>query len=313
MDTLKMISTRLIRLVVVLAFVVLLTFSMIHLIPGDPARVIAGAHADQNAVEVARKQFGLDEPLITQFMNYVTGLFQGDFGTSFKTKQPVADIIAQKIGPTLSLALFAIALIAVFGVFIGLTAGIISQRQSQSFDAFFSGTTGALAAMPHYLTATFLVFLFAVIWQIFPVTGAADFKALVLPGIAVALRPTMMVARVIKVRTTEVLEQSFVRTAWSKRIPAGKVYTKHVLPNAAPAGLALGGVLFASLIGGAVVVEIVFARPGLGSELIKAVIIGDYPVVQGITLVLGSTVVIVNLIVDVLLRVLDPQSKEVNA
>lgn len=305
-----MISTRLIRLVFVLAAVVVLTFSMVHLIPGDPARAIAGAHADQSAIEIARQQFGLDKPILEQFTNYIGGLLQGDLGVSFKTKQPVADIIAQKIGPTLSLALFAIVLIAVFGVLIGLVSGIISQRQNASFDAFFSGVTGALSAMPHYLTATFLVFLFAVMWKIFPVAGAEDFRALILPGIAVALRPIMMVARVIKVRTTEVLELSFVRTAWSKRIPSGQVYVKHVLPNAAPAGLALGGTLFASLIGGAVVVEIVFARPGLGSELIKSVITGDYPVVQGITLVLGSAVVIVNLVVDVLMRVLDPQSKE---
>lgn len=310
MHTLKFLARRLVRLVVVLAVVVTLTFAMVHLIPGDPARAIAGAHADQSAIDIVRAEFGLDRPLFEQFVHYVGGLLQGDLGTSFKTRQPIAELIGQKLGPTLSLAGLAIVLIAVFGVMLGLIAGIVSHRGRPTFDVVFSGFTGALAAMPHYLTATFLVFLFAVTWRMFPVAGAADFKALVLPAIAVAIRPTMMVARVIRVRTTEVLEQSFVRTAWSKRLPAGQVYFGHVLPNSAPAGLALGGTLFASLIGGAVVVEIVFQRPGLGTELIRGVIAGDYPVVQGITLVLGATVVIVNLIIDLMLGVLDPQSRE---
>ncbi|KAM9862404.1 ABC transporter permease [Leucobacter sp. BZR 635] len=306
----KDIAGRGARLVIVLFCVVVLTFSMVHLIPGDPARTIAGAQADQSAVDIVRKEFGLDRPLLEQFTSYVGGIFQGDFGMSFKTRQPVADIIVQKLAPTLSLTLAAVILIAIFGVLIGLVSGIVSARQRPGFDVAFSSITGALAAMPHYLTATFLVFLFAVTWKVFPVAGAAGFTALILPAIAVSLRPTMMVARVIRVRTLEVLEQSYVRTAWSKRTRPSRVYVRHVLPNAAPAGLALGGTLFASLIGGAVVVEIVFARPGLGTELIQSVISGDYPVVQGITLVLGTSVVIVNMLIDVLIGVFDPQAKE---
>lgn len=306
----SVIAGRCARLVLVLLCVVVLTFSMVHLIPGDPARTIAGAQADQSAVDIVRAEFGLDKPLFEQFTSYLFGIFQGDFGTSFKTRQPVADIIAQKLEPTLMLTLASVALIAVAGVLIGLVSGIISHRQSPGFDVAFSSVTGGLAAMPHYLTATFLVFLFAVTWKWFPVAGADGWQSLVLPAIAVSLRPSMMVARVIRVRTLEVLEQSYVRTAWSKRTRASRVYLRHVLPNAAPAGLALGGTLFASLIGGAVVVEIVFARPGLGTELIRSVISGDYPVVQGITLVLGASVVLVNMLIDVLIGVFDPQAKE---
>lgn len=306
----KVIAGRGTRLVIVLLSVVILTFSMVHLIPGDPARTIAGAQADQSAVDIVRKEFGLDRPLFEQFASYVGGIFQGDFGMSFKTRQPVADIIAQKLAPTLSLTLASVILIALFGVIFGLVSGIVSARQRPGFDIAFSSITGALAAMPHYLTATFLVFLFAVSWKVFPVAGADGLKALILPAIAVSLRPTMMVARVIRVRTLEVLEQSYVRTAWSKRTKPSRVYLRHMLPNAAPAGLALGGTLFASLVGGAVVVEIVFARPGLGTELIQSVISGDYPVVQGITLVLGASVVIVNMLIDVLIGVFDPQAKE---
>lgn len=301
---------RLIRLGVVLASVVVLTFGMVHLTPGDPARAIAGAQADESAVAIAREEFGLDRPLPEQFVSYVAGLLQGDLGTSFKTRQPVGDIIAGRAGPTYALAAAALVLIGLVGLTVGLLAGIASRRGGRAFEAAFSAVTGGLAAMPHYLTATFLVFLFAVTWTLFPVAGSTGFTALVLPAAAVALRPAMMVARVVRVRTLEVVEQPYIRTARSKRIGPVRLYLRHVLPNAVTAALALGGVLFASLIGGAVVVELVFGRAGLGTELVRSVIAGDYPVVQGITLVLGATVVAVNLAVDMLLGVLDPKTVE---
>ena len=301
---------RLLRLGVVLASVVVLTFALVHLTPGDPARAIAGAQADETAVALARAEFGLDRPLHEQFGSYLAGLVHGDLGTSFKTRQPVSELIASRAGPTYSLALAALVMIAVVGLAAGLLAGIASARGSRAFDAAFSAVTGGLAAMPHYLTATFLVFLFAVTWTLFPVAGSDGLSTLVLPAAAVALRPAMMVARVVRVRTVEVVEQPYVRTARAKRIGPARLYLRHVLPNAATAALALGGVLFASLIGGAVVVELVFGRAGLGTELVRAVIAGDYPVVQGITLLMGATVVVVNLLVDLLLGALDPRTVE---
>ena len=301
---------RLLRLGVVLASVVVLTFALVHLTPGDPARAIAGAQADATAVALARAEFGLDRPLHEQFGSYLAGLVHGDLGTSFKTRQPVSELIASRAGPTYSLALAALVMIAVVGLAAGLLAGIASARGSRAFDAAFSAVTGGLAAMPHYLTATFLVFLFAVTWTLFPVAGSDGLSTLVLPAAAVALRPAMMVARVVRVRTVEVVEQPYVRTARAKRIGPARLYLRHVLPNAATAALALGGVLFASLIGGAVVVELVFGRAGLGTELVRAVIAGDYPVVQGITLLMGATVVVVNLLVDLLLGALDPRTVE---
>ena len=301
---------RLLRLGVVLASVVVLTFALVHLTPGDPARAIAGAQADETAVALARAEFGLDRPLHEQFGSYLAGLVHGDLGTSFKTRQPVSELIASRAGPTYSLALAALVMIAVVGLAAGLLAGIASARGSRACDAAFSAVTGGLAAMPHYLTATFLVFLFAVTWTLFPVAGSDGLSTLVLPAAAVALRPAMMVARVVRVRTVEVVEQPYVRTARAKRIGPARLYLRHVLPNAATAALALGGVLFASLIGGAVVVELVFGRAGLGTELVRAVIAGDYPVVQGITLLMGATVVVVNLLVDLLLGALDPRTVE---
>lgn len=306
----KFFLDRLLRLAIVLVSIVIITFAMVHLVPGDPARAIAGGQADETAVQLVREEFGLDQSLGRQFVDYTSGLARGDLGTSFKTREPVTELIAGKVGATAALAGAALLIIAIGGVAIGLLSGIASQGDRRGFEVLFSSVTGALSAMPHYLIATFLVFLFAVTWQIFPVAGAVGVSALVLPAMAIALRPTMMVARVIRVRTLEVVEQPYIRTARSKRLRPSRVYLRHVLPNAVTAGLALGGVLFASLIGGAVVVEMVFARPGLGTELVRGVIAGDYPVVQGVTLVLGVSVVVVNMIVDLLMAVLDPQTME---
>lgn len=310
MRTARFLLDRLLRLVMVLVAIVIITFAMVHLVPGDPARAIAGGQADEAAVQLARQEFGLDRSLGRQFADYATGLAAGDLGTSFKTRQPVTDLISDKVGATAALAGAALLIIALGGVVIGLAAGVASQGGRSGVEVLFSSVTGALSAMPHYLTATFLVFLFGVTWQVFPVAGAVGASALVLPAIAIALRPTMMVARVIRVRTLEVLEQPYIRTARSKRLSATRIHLRHVLPNALTAGLALGGVLFASLIGGAVVVEMVFARPGLGTELVRGVISGDYPVVQGITLVLGCSVVVVNTVVDLAIAALDPQTME---
>jgi peptide/nickel transport system permease protein len=302
MDTaLTFFLRRLLRLGVVLAAVVVMTFAMVHLVPGDPARAVAGTQADQQSVDVVRKQFGLDKPISTQV--------HGDLGTSFKTREPVSEVVKQNLPPTAGLAAAAVVVIIVLGLSVGLLFGIATQGGNRRVEGAFSAISGALVTIPHYLAATFLVFLFAITWQIFPVAGASGFSSLILPAFAMALRPAMVVARVVRVRTLEVVEQPYVRTARSKRLSPLRIYGRHVLPNTLPAALAIGGVLFASLIGGAVVIETVFARPGLGSTLVQSVITGDYPVVQGITIVLAFGVVVMNLTIDLLLAVFDPQMK----
>ncbi|GAA2073470.1 ABC transporter permease [Aeromicrobium halocynthiae] len=301
---------RLARLAYVLTAITVLTFLMVHLAPGDPARLVAGMDADDNAVEVARQNLGLDRSLPAQFVSYVGGLFRGDLGTSFATRQPVTAEIAQKIGPTMELALIGMVLILLVGIPLGLLGAVSTRKGGRTFEVLFSSGTGAMAAIPQYLVATFLAFLFAVTWQIFPVAGAGAISAAILPAVAIAVRPAAAIARLVRVRTLEVLETPYVRTARSKRLPAWKLYGWHVFPNAITTMLAMGGVLFASLIGGAVIVEQVFARPGLGTALVNGVLLGDYPVVQGIVLLLGFSVVLVNALVDILLGVVDPRTME---
>lgn len=309
MKILLQVLKRLLRLGVVLAAAVVITFAMVHLVPGDPARSIAGPQADQATVDAAREQFGLDQPIAVQFKDYVAGLLHGDLGTSFKSREPVADVISANIGPTAQLAAAAMIVIVVGGIALGLLVGWATQNGRRRIESLFSAASGALVSFPSYLTATFLVFLFAVTWPLFPVAGAIGVESLVLPAIALALSPTMVVARIVRVRTAEVAEQPYIRTARSKRLSETRIYVRHVLPNTLPAALAICGVLFASILGGAVIVETVFARPGLGSALVSSVIVGDYPVVQGVTIVFGVAIVLVNLVVDLLIPVVDPQTR----
>lgn len=304
------VRARLVRLVIVLAALTAFTFLMMHLAPGDPARLVAGLDADERVVETTRVELGLDRPLYQQFGSYLTGVVQGDLGRSFANSEPVTAEIRQRIGPTLELAVLGMAIILFVGIPMGLIGAIATRTGGRWVEIVFSGGTGAMAAIPQYLVATFLAFLFAVTWQIFPVAGNAGLMAAVLPAVAIALRPSASIARLVRVRTLEVLESAYVRTARSKRLPARKLYIRHVLPNSITTMLAMGGMLFASLIGGAVIVEMVFARPGLGTSLVNAVLVGDYPVVQGIVLLLGAFVVIINAAVDILHGLVDPRTME---
>lgn len=301
---------RLARLLVVLTALTGFTFLMMHLAPGDPARLVAGLDADETVVARTRADLGLDRPLWEQFVDYVSGIFRGDLGTSFASSEPVTSVIAARIGPTLELAALGMLILLLLGIPLGLAGAVLTRNGSRWVEVVFSSTTGGMAAVPQYLIATFLAFLFAVTWQLFPVAGNAGANAAVLPAIAIALRPSATIARLVRVRTLEVLESQYIRTARSKRLPARKVYLRHVLPNSVTTMLAMGGLLFASLISGAVIVEMVFARPGLGTELVNAVLLGDFPMVQGIVLLLGASVVIINAVVDIIHGLVDPRTME---
>lgn len=294
---------------IVLIALVIATFLMVQLVPGDPARVMAGVQADPAAVEQVRHDLGLDRPLRSQFGSYVSGLVRLDMGTSFKTRQPVRQLISEQIGPTGQLVALGTLTIIIVGVPMGLIGGVFS-RGRKWVEVAFSAGTGTIAAVPHYLTATFLAFLFAVTWRLFPVAGSNSWDAAVLPSIAIAVGPAAIVARVMRVRTLEVLEQPYVRTARSKRLGPWKLYVKHVLPNALTTVVGLAGVLFAGLIGGAIIVEQVFARRGLGTVLVRSILSGDYPVVQGVVLLLGVSVVVINALMDAVLAMIDPQTLE---
>jgi peptide/nickel transport system permease protein len=300
---------RVAGLFLVLATLIVAVFMMVHLIPGDPVVNALGTDAQPEIVAQLRHDNGFDEPLASQFVRYVKHLAHGDLGQAFITNEPVSRTIRQRVGSSLQLAGAALALVLGLSIPIGLIAGAFTREgRHRRLELGFTSVTSMLASIPDYLTATLLAFVFAVQFRLLPVAGSGSLKTLILPALAVSLGPTMSLARLVRLEALNVLAQDYVRTARSQRLPARVIYLRHALPNVVTAALTVGGVLFANIIGGAVIVENVFARPGLGTALVNAVIAKQYVVVQGITLMLGLFVVVVNTSVDVTLALLDPRS-----
>lgn len=312
---LRFVAHRLLALVGVLAVLVCAVFAMVQLIPGDPAASALGADATPAEIAQVRHANGWDEPFFEQFGHYVAGLAHGDLGRSFgQLNEPVSHTISRAFGPTLELAGFGLLVTLAFGLLIGMLAGALTHGdRHRRFDVAFGATASLLGALPEFLTATVLVFVFAVHFRLLPVAGAGSLKQLVLPVAAVSLHPTMVLARIVRVETLDVLARDYVRTARGQRLPTILIYRRHVLPNVLAAALTVGGLTFAALIGGTIVVETIFARPGLGTELVAAVLAKQYAPVQGITLVLGTAVVVMNALVDIVLAIVDPRLRSVTS
>lgn len=292
-----------------LFLLVVLTFMIVPLIPGDPARAVAGTDASAETLARLRAQMGLDDPMPVRFLDYVTGLLQFDLGTSFRFNDAVAGIVATKLPYTAQLALMAIAVVLIVAIPVGLAVGVLTRGGRRRWlDLAFSNVAGFLASLPGYVTATLLVVAFAIMVPIFPAGGADSLAALVLPTLALGIGPACAVARVVRQETATVLEQDYMRTARGRRIPPLRLYLRHALPNLLTSTLTLTGLILASLLGGAIIIETVFNYPGLGNEIIQAIIYRDYPLIQGIILVIGLIATLLNILVDVVLGVIDPRT-----
>ncbi|MFE5505204.1 ABC transporter permease, partial [Amycolatopsis japonica] len=244
-----------------------------------------------------------------QYVHYLGGLVTGDFGTSMTSGQPVSEVIGDRLPATLELALPAFAVVIAVAIPLGLLFAVLTRGgRRRGGELAFTSTTVLLAAIPEFLLAVALVAFFSVQLGWFPVAGNADASSFVLPVIALALGPASVLARIVRVETLSVLGNDFIRTARAKRLPARLVYLRHALPNALTATLTMGGLMLTGMVAGTVLVENVFAWPGLGSTIAQSILQKDYPLVQGIVLVYGIGVLLVNLTVDVLLAVLDPRS-----
>jgi peptide/nickel transport system permease protein len=300
---------RLGRLVVSLWVLVTAAFLMIHLIPGDPVRGALGSTASAELVASKRASLGLDDPLWVQYLHYLQGLFTGDFGTSLISKLSTSDIIAQRLPATLWLAVLGFVLSLALAVPLGVAAGVLTRRgHGRRTELGFTTTSVVLGTIPDFMLGVALVYVFGVRLDLLPVAGNDTPAAYVLPVVCLAIGPAAILARVIRVEMVTVLQADFIRTARAKRLPAARVYLSHALPNALTAALTLSGMLLTAMVAGTVLVENVFAWPGLGSTIVSSILNKDYPVVQGIILMYGVGVLLINTVVDVCLALLDPRS-----
>lgn len=297
------------RLLVSLWVLVTASFLMIHLIPGDPVRAALGPTAPADLVANRRAALGLDDPLLTQYLDYFKGLFTGDLGTSLISQLPVSDVISQRLPATLSLAVLGFLLSIAVAVPLGVTFGVLTRRgHGRRTELGFTTTSIVVGTIPDFLIGVGLVYVFGVSLDWLPVAGNDTPSAYLLPVLSLAIGPAVILARIIRVEMVAVLEADYVRTARAKRLPDRAVYLQHALPNALTATLTLGGLLLGSMVAGTVLVENVFAWPGLGSTIVRSILDKDYPVVQAIVLVYGVAVLLTNTTVDVVLALIDPRS-----
>lgn len=299
---------RVLLIVPTVAGITLLAFAIAHLAPGDAAqerfRRIEGRLPSPAELAAERRELGFDKPLVEQYLSWVNGASQFDLGTSIATDRPVWEELRQRIPATLQLTGLAAALALGLAVPMGLVAAVFHNRPVDHALRFGSL---AGASLPSFWLAFVLVDVFSVRLSIFPVAGRGDFRNLVLPAVTLALIPAALLARFTRAALLETLNDDYVRTARAKGLAGWKVVGKHALRTASiPLVTALGTSL-GGLIAGAVIIETVFAWPGMGTLSVQAILQRDYPVIQAVVLYAGLAFAVVNLLVDLSYAWIDPR------
>lgn len=298
------IAKKLLALPLILIGVSLLVFVAIRALPGDPARLMAGPEATQEAVDNMTRRLGLDRSLPEQYASFAYGAVRGDLGISIKSKLPVVDEIAERLPFTLGLAITAYLL----AVGIGVPAGMIAAIYRHGWpDQVVMILAIAGASIANFWLALMAMNTFSVQLGWLPLLGASSWKSFILPSVTLAVLPTAVIARMTRSSMIEVMSQDYIRTAYAKGVAPQTIYWSHALRNALIPIITIVGLNFGSLVGGAVVTESVFNWPGIGRFLVDAVRYRDYPVIQGVTLVAVTGVVVMNLLAELLIAVLNPK------
>lgn len=294
---------RLLGLIPTLLIVAVLVFLFVHLLPGDPARLIAGPEADAEVIELVRKQLGLDQPLHIQFWHYMTNVLQGDFGTSMVSRRPVAEEIASRFMPSLWLTIASMA----WAVLFGMTAGIIAAVWRNCWPDRLSMTLAVTGiSFPAFALGMLLMQIFSVELGWLPTVGADTWLHYILPSITLGAAVAAVLARFTRASFVDVLSEDYMRTARAKGVSETWVVLKHGLRNAMIPVVTMMGLQFGFLLGGSIVVEKVFNWPGLGRLLVDSVEMRDYPVIQAEVLLFSLEFILINLVVDVLYAAINP-------
>ncbi|MCF7645556.1 ABC transporter permease [Bacillus subtilis] len=295
---------KLIGLPLILIGVSLLIFLALRALPGDPARLMAGPEATQEAVDNMRSRLGLDRSLPEQYAQFAYSAVQGDLGTSIRSKLPVTSEISERLPYTLALTLTAYLLAMAIGVPAGMLGAIYRHGWPDQMVMFLAIMGASIA---NFWLALMAMNTFSVKLGWLPLLGASSWKSFILPSVTLAVLPAALIARMTRSSMIEVLGQDFIRTARAKGVSVTAIYWRHALRNALIPIITIVGLNFGALIGGAVVTESVFNWPGIGRLLVDAVRYRDYPVIQGVTLVAVTGVVMANFIAELLIATLNPR------
>ncbi|AIX74314.1 MAG: glutathione ABC transporter permease GsiC [Mixta calida] len=294
---------RLLGLIPTLLIVAVLVFLFVHLLPGDPARLVAGPEADATVVNLVRQELGLDQPLPQQFWHFMINALQGDFGTSMVSKRPVSQEIASRFMPTFWLTLTSMIWSVIFGMAIGIVSAVWRNRWPDRI-----GMTLAVSGIsfPAFALGMLLMQVFSVELGWLPTVGADSWRHYILPSVTLGAAVASIMARFSRASFVEVMQEDYMRTARAKGVRESRVLVKHGLRNAMIPVVTMMGLQFGFLLGGSIVVEVVFNWPGLGRLLVDSVEMRDYPVIQAEVLLFSLEFILINLIVDMLYAAINP-------
>lgn len=302
----RFVIRRILQIIPVLLVVAILVFSMLHLIPGDPARLVVGIEASKETIEIAREKLGLNDPLYIQFFSFLKDILQGDLGTSIQTGTPVTEELAKRFPITMTIAFGATLFATVFGILGGILA---ATRQNRFTDNFIMTTSLIAVSVPSYFLGLLFLKVFSLDLGWFPVFGIDTPKHYILPIVTLGAQSIGLIARMTRSSMLDVIRQDYIRTAKAKGLPKRVIVYLHALKNALIPVITIVGLRFGTLLAGTILTEVVFSIPGVGRYMVDAILTRDYPIVQGSILVVASSFVIINILVDIVYKIVDPRIK----
>ena len=311
----KFIIKRLLYAIPVFLVVSLVTWGFMYLAGGDPIIILTGPHATKELIEEFRSQYGLDQPFYIQYLTWLGRLFRGDLGRSIISNQPVVKLILDRLPTTLTLAASAM----LFALIIAVPAGIIAaKKRNTTWDYIATIIAVAGQSIPDFFLAIILIIIFGVYLRVLPITGFTDFafflsnpiegiKHFILPVIALGAMFSALAARLVKSSMLHVLDQDYITAARAKGLPERVVVLKHALSNSLIPLITVTTTNFATLLGGAIIIEEIFSLPGIGRLLLRSIMYRDFPTIQGIALFLALVYTITSIVTDVLYGIVDPR------
>jgi len=293
----------------VLFLISLFVFFLVRLVPGSPADALLGFRTTPEAVAKIEKEFNLDKPIYVQYLTFLRNVVQGDLGESARRRDPVSDILIERVPKTLFLVTYSMVLAVLISVPLASWAALRRGRLADHIIRLFVLLS---LAMPSYWIGMMLLQALAVKWQIFPVAGYGEgffghLKSLFLPAFSMAMISSSLIVRSLRNSLLETIDSDYVRTARAKGLSGRAVFIWYVMRNSAVSAVTIVGVQLSFLVGGTAIIETVFSVPGIGQLIVKSIFDRDYAVIQGATLVFGVMVLLINLVVDVIYVILDPR------
>lgn len=303
----RSILQRLVQAVIVLVGVVLLTFVMLRIVPGNPIETMMGEHANAETIQRMTAEMGLDQPLYIQFFQYVSSAVRGDFGTSYSMGKPVSELLNRAFVNTLTLALLA----ALFAWIVGIGCGILSaMKKNRLPDRLFMGFSLLGISLPVFMAAMLLQYVFAFKLRWFPISGAEDLRGFILPAIALGWNSAGQVSQMTRTSLLEALRDDYIDTARAKGLGQMGVFMLHALRNAMLPVMTMMTIQLSGLLSGAVITETVFSINGVGRLMVQAISGRDIPLLQGTSLLATGVVILGSLLADCLYTVLDPRIRK---